>query len=688
MADLRARCDAVEAAFDPRDGRLVELLARGSGWRIVSRAEAGLSFGLLVPRPGRRATFVRGEGQPCTRVEAAADGRSVTLEWDRPADDRGDAVDLTFRGRVSAADGGLLFEAEIDNRSDRTVEAVAWPCIGAIAPSAPGRTLTRRHPARTTFADAALHPLFTENQGYWGTLHPTEAEASTVSSLFILMEEEGQGLYVACRNPTGDAFVRWFFQQKPGYADTWDRRAPEGDAGSLELLVQHFPFLPPGRRAALSPIEVAPYAGSWQAGVDRYRRWRATWFRPPRRPSWVEDIHSWLQIQIYGSEDAVNFRYADLPSIARECREHGIGAIQLTGWAWGGQDRGNPSHDTDPALGTREELAEAIRACEALGVHVILFCKWTWIEQGHPRYGELATHAARNQLGHPYAPFDYRYYTWTQLAGIGTRPLIPTCTASPAWREEAVAELRKALALGPSGILFDEAQHHGHALFCFDPAHEHPRPAYLYAYDCALARELKAAASRVDPDFLLAGELCYDVEMTEYHMLYTRFGRGHVPVARTIDPQMPIMMAAPGFDDRNKLNKCLEYRYIISYEPFNFKGRPGDAPLTLAYGRRIDELRRRWRRFLWDGDFLGAQGATVAVDGSAVDQFSVHVDRETGRRAVVVCNTDFQATRAVAVSLPGAGRLSFASPEHADPQPFEGTVAVPPRSVVVVGELA
>jgi hypothetical protein len=169
-------------------------------------------------------------------------------------------------------------------------------------------------------------------------------------------------------------------------------------------------------------------------------------------------------------------------------------------------------------------------------------------------------------------------------------------------------------------------------------------------------------------------------------MLYTRFGRGHVPVARTIDPQMPIMMAAPGFDDRNKLNKCLEYRYIISYEPFNFKGRPRDAPLTLAYGRRVDDLRRRYRGFLWDGDFLGARGASVTIDGSATDLFSVHVDRGTGRRAAVVCNTDFDAAAVVTVSLE-AGRLFAASPEAPDPRPVDGPLSVPPRSVVVVGEL-
>ena len=32
------------------------------------------------------------------------------------------------------------------------------------------------------------------------------------------------------------------------------------------------------------------------------------------------------------------------------------------------------------------------------------------------------------------------------------------------------------------------------------------------------------------------------------------------------------MTAVTGFNDRNMVNQCLMYRYIISYEPYNFKG--------------------------------------------------------------------------------------------------------------------
>jgi hypothetical protein len=50
------------------------------------------------------------------------------------------------------------------------------------------------------------------------------------------------------------------------------------------------------------------------------------------------------------------------------------------------------------------------------------------------------------------------------------------------------------------------------------------------------------------------------------------------------------MTAVAGFDDRNMINQCLLYRYIISYEPNNFKGRLTDYPDTVAYSQKMDAL--------------------------------------------------------------------------------------------------
>ena len=56
-----------------------------------------------------------------------------------------------------------------------------------------------------------------------------------------------------------------------------------------------------------------------------------------------------------------------------DCARNDIKVIQLTGWNSGGQDRGNPSHNTDPRLGTHEDLRQAIKRIEKMGIRVVLF---------------------------------------------------------------------------------------------------------------------------------------------------------------------------------------------------------------------------------------------------------------------------------------------------------------------------
>ena len=102
------------------------------------------------------------------------------------------------------------------------------------------------------------------------------------------------------------------------------------------------------------------------------------------------------------------------------------------------------------------------------------------------------------------------------------------------------------------------------------------------------------------------------------------------------------MVAVTGFDDREMLNLILLDRYIISYEPYNFKGHLTDFPLTLDYGKKIDALRRKYKAYLWDAEFRDTLGASVNANGS--HRYSVFVTA-TGKRAVVVVNRN--STRAI-----------------------------------------
>jgi hypothetical protein len=147
------------------------------------------------------------------------------------------------------------------------------------------------------------------------------------------------------------------------------------------------------------------------------------------------------------------------------------------------------------------------------------------------------------------------------------------------------------------------------------------------------------------------------------------------------------MVAVQGFNDRDKLNLCLLYRYIISYEPYNFKGRPEDYPLTLEYGKKIDALRRKYAEYLWHTECRDTIGASVTSDGKSHSLYSVFVNPESGKRAIAIANQDPKKKIQASVQVEGkCGNFMIVTPEKPEPTPFKSEVAIPPRSAAVLLE--
>jgi hypothetical protein len=213
-------------------------------------------------------------------------------------------------------------------------------------------------------------------------------------------------------------------------------------------------------------------------------------------------------------------------------------------------------------------------------------------------------------------------------------------------------------------------------------------PAHLYAGDAPLAEGFRRMIDERNADFLMAGEACYDLEYRHYSISYFRIPNpNHVPIQRYMDPRAGIMVGVAGFHDRGTLNQCLLYRYIASYEPFNFKGRLDDFPRTLEYGKKVDALRRRYREFLWRGEFRHTRGAEVRSGGQSYPWYSVFRSGSGGRQAVVVANFSRDEELEASVELAGTGRdLAVASPEAPDPRPARGKIVLPPLSCAVVFE--
>lgn len=687
--------NALSMEFERSTGALVRMTALETGWKIFDRPELGLSFRLMLPlSEERRNNPVCGEKQLLHSLELGEDGRSARFLWDGLVSEYGGKHDIRLTLSVNLDDNQAVFTMTVENHSGFVVENVYSPYLGDVAqpPSeAWFKTFLYQY---ATAVEWKLWPQYDNLRGYYGVDYPTQfgpwaPGVGAPMSPFFLMRGAEQGLYAGVKSGSSE-LVAWHTELRPGYGSSIDSRVPVGEEGpqsAVRFAAVHVPYILPGETRTLTPIALEPFQGGWHSGVDIYKRWRDTWFQLPRIPKWAREPHAWQQIHINSPEDELRIRFSDLVKIGEDCARHGVKAIQLVGWNDGGQDQGNPSHNPDSRLGTWDELKEAIKQIQALGVKLVLFSKFTWADRGTEWFRrELVKMAIKDPYGDYYLHQGYQYQTATQLLDINTKRLIPMCFLDPDYLALCDREFQKTVDLGADGILFDECLHHGPALLCFDGQHQHRHGAPVYANDRLLIQNFGKIASQLSPDFLFGGEACYDWEMDTYHVSYHRSeNKKHIPLSRYMLPQGLFMTAVTGFNDRSMINQCLMYRYVISYEPYNFKGRLDDYPLTITYGKQMDALRSELREYFWDGEFRDEVGAQVTCQGKPHHPYSVFVNAQTGKSGLVICNYNEVDAVLVAVDLDSGERLTqFRLVDDAQWHAFEGEISIPAQSAVVL----
>ena len=688
--------DRLRVEFDPQTGALRHVSCPSVAWTVFQREKLAQSFRLVIPLPDRLLNIFDGSKQHLSSAEMDQDGRCLRLTWNGVQSEHGGWMDIILRAVVQLTTSGLSFDLEIENHAQYPVESCAYPYLGELCPPSTSHTLTRANISYDNLIQKPLYPQFSNERGYWGTEFPIQM-AATPETPFVLVLANGSetasahGIYIGCHDTTTAERVEFTFRLLPGYGKVGFVPEEEDIAGQpvhIECYAEHLSFIQPGESKKLLPVVMQPFTGDWHAGVEEYKTWRATWMRRPDLPDWVRQVHAWQQIQMTSWGDTLNLRYEDLPDYTRDCNANGVFAIQLVGWTLYGQDGRLPIHDSDPRLGSREDLKNAIQQMQAQGVRVILYEKYTCADIGTAIYKETVEPlASRDIFGNPHAHEGWRYDTPAHLSGVNIRPYVWMCMNSSAWQDLALAEIEKSLELQPNGILLDESMWHGtNGFYCFDSSHGHSIPAYNFHGDAKFEAKLCGLLDRINPELLLAGEGPYDLQNCSYGLSYHRAGEGHIPVIRYIDPYLPMMNWVIGHDDREGINRCLLYRYIISYEPRHFRGRLSEFPKTLAYGVMVDNLRRKYKEYLWDAEYCDTLGASVLVHDKPHPLFTVFRQPETNQRAVVVVNHNAEEIVARIV-LDGTGTdLYWVSPELPEPTATTGQVTIPSRSVVVVLE--
>lgn len=679
--------DLIKAVFNLETGALTALVNKKTGWEIQGHLSLARSFRIFVPLPDRIFNVVNGEKQDIMDVQTSADGSRLTFVWGGLESEHDGLLDIKLVASVILENVGMTFQMEIDNRSPYRIESIAYPLIGDIQRPKDCDHLSRASFFHTSLLLKSLYPEFQNERGYWGVESPIQL-IHTPANPFLIILADDQGLYIGHHDTSAKERVDFTFQLIPGYGRVGyvlESNKIGGEESSLEFRAEHFPFIQPGETYTLSPIVFKPFSGDWHTGADIYKAWRNTWMEKPSSPKWLHEVHSWQQIQLSSWGDTLNIKYKELEKRGEECAKHGVGAIQLTGWTLYGQDGRLPIHDIDPRMGTKEDLQKTIQRIQNMGVKVVLYEKYTCTDISTDWYkDELYKYASKDIFGNTHGHEGWRYDTPAHLAGINIRPYAWMCMNSEHWQEIALEEIRKSLEFDPDGILLDECQWHGtNAFYCFDENHGHRIPAYNFAGDANFEKKLRRVLETKNIDMVLAGEAPYDLQNRYYSLTYHRAGEGHVPVLRYIDPYQPIINWVHGYDDRESINFCLLFRYIISYEPRNFRGFLEEFPLTLEYGKKVDTLRQRYRAYLWDAEFRDTMGASVTVGGEPHPLYSVFFRPLTDEKTIIIANHSCEEIRAD-VDAYGINEFIVVTPENMQPQKIHTAVTIQPRSIVVL----
>lgn len=690
MKKILLNTKSLKLEFSEENGVLIGMSSAITGWVIHRRPQLGLSWRLLVPVSDElRNNPVYGEKQKLSSFEVKED--RVHFVWENVISKRAGALPIRVIVDVCAEGNQAVWYTRIENNSDYIVESVHIPYIGDLNHPEDAKCFKSFVYSYASATEKNLWPVFNHEIGEWSVDYQSQLSNATTcapASPYFLLRDDDQGLYAGIRDSRAE-LIAWHCELRPGYDSSIDSRVPGQDeiAGKpVHILFApvHMCYIQPGDAEDLTPIALEAYAGDWQKGVDIYKAWTATWLRQRNVPEWVSEPHSWLQLHINSPEDELRLRFVDLPKVAEECSGYGVKAIQLVGWNDGGQDQGNPSHTPDPRLGTFEELKEAIAKCQELGVKIILFSKFTWADRAEEWFRkELIDYSVKNPYGDYYQHGGYSYQTPAQLLGINTKNLVPMCFGSKKYMEICGSEFRKLVELGCAGMLYDECQHHSPALLCFDTSHGHKYGWPVYQNDRKLIQYFRETEG-LREDFLIAGEACYDWEYEEYGLGYFRSkNKNHMPVMRYTRPNVQLMTAVAGFNDRNMVNQCLMYRYIISYEPYNFKGWLHDFPDTVAYGSKMDALRTKYRKYLWDAEFIGTEKGTVTTAEGLEHSTYSRFRAEDGSLALVVCNYEDSAV-SVCVKSAESRFEKYCTVDEEVWYPVTDRINIPPRSAIFV----
>jgi hypothetical protein len=220
----------VSISFDAESGAITAFAYKKTGWEMQSTPTLGESFRMFVPTPDRSYNPVLGARNKLTTIKRSDDGNSLLLEWKDLVSEYNGKLDIALAGLVRIDKAKVSFEMTVANHSANEISTISWPIIGALAPPANCRAMNRYYTYYSSLGKSGIFPKFDNDHGYYGTNYPMQMGETGEGRYNILTTDTGQGLYIGTHDTSQREVVRFLFELKPGYGNSYNSLNPASES--------------------------------------------------------------------------------------------------------------------------------------------------------------------------------------------------------------------------------------------------------------------------------------------------------------------------------------------------------------------------------------------------------------------------------------------------------------------------
>lgn len=665
--------DQVSLSIEPVFGTITRILDKSSRIDLTSAPVLAENFRLIVLKPDKKKITIIGKHQKLSSVKRTSDGLSLT--WNGPLKDTAGAEHkITVRMDVKLTGNTLEFTLHLDNHTENIIREAWYPIIGGLSRfGAPGQPpdgviwapiIGRSDKGMVTKIESPFHSVMF---AYPGRI--------SMSFTCVQSAAAGKSLYFASH----DEIARYKCYRFHEFAGK--------DIKDVFACIQHNPFTPPGGSFDGSKVVMKIVNGDWHAAGRVYREFfKSTFGLADLKTDWIRRQSVFLMTMFMLPEGTINYTFKDIPRWAKCARDHGVNAVQISGWQVGGHDNGYPYYISDPRLGTWKELEDGIRTCHEMGLKVFFFVNYQPMMISSDWY--------KNEL-HKYREWKSDGgLTWNTGWGMGTlwarmgHPKLETWAdlGFPQFRKIITDQFEALAKIGADGVHVDKMFP---AAISYNPDSPMSPDTSTWEGAILLSKEVMAACRKHNPDWAMSFECNWDRVL--------QFGGatwwvGNQRMTRCVFPENVETLAITEAFDYLGVNNAVRNGHAIMLAPMDFSRGMDWKPLEGLndYIRDVKCIQDKLQETVFLGEVLGHDGMTLAGEPAQGIDYNVFRNRRTALRACILTNSSMEKQKQIIEKFSdtqgGAVRVHTPATKNYTAK-LPALIEVPAERIVFVEEL-